>query len=387
MIGRLICKPNRLPPFLVHLRPCNYGAVPQLNHSFMWRQVEFLRGRPFCPNQLKWKQLVNSLIGSRKSDSRLIDSMDLGEVLKILEFVSLAHCQSRRHELFSCITRRLSRLVSENDSASSGDILSMIQLYLNASLDVIDANSRRYKTVQIRECVTATHTLMNELFSVISKRQLLIAEIPKFLFVASIAASKDWSDPIGFSLSEASNKAIGFLLGTDANHSIRIETIWAISRLVKLGLVEQACLDIVPLRRLISPNELQRYELGNNFTCLEVAPVNSFHHLLQLEEAFTTLDLRETSVGKLLGTIMESITPTNSLIMVDFIWWCAMAECDVHPRLSEWAKAGTGGLSENDRWKFVNGISHIVEISKRRGTVSSDKLEQLEYFIRNNRIS
>jgi hypothetical protein len=342
-----------------------------------FRQADFLHERAISPNQLKWKQLINLLIGSSRSETRLLDSMSGKELKRVLQFLSGAHCQTRRHETFHKISDRFSLLISENDNWNTGDMLGIARLYIEAALDVIDANARRFKAGDISECVTVSHNLLNQLFSIIYARNISTDEIPSLLFTLSVAVSKGWIQGPGMiSLVQYSKKAVDYLLHNDTDLSVRIETLWAISRLVKLGLLDRESVDQLPVRRLISSNDLLRYRIGENFTCVDFAPAGSFHHLLQLEEAFTVLDLRESSIAQLVKEIIRSGSQRDALVAVDYIWWCALAECEVHPDLCEWVKACTG-LSENDRWRCVNGASHIVEITKRRGNVVPPQLEYL----------
>jgi hypothetical protein len=350
-----------------------------------WKKFNYLKDQPVrSPNQLKWKQALNQLLGSSRNDSRLIDTMGTPELMKIASEFAGFHSQARRHEIFRQVSSRINAVSSRACDLTNDEILIFLQALLESSLDVVDSETKRFRSAQIRECITDSHSVITVLLSTILSRDLSPEESVKFMYLGAIAQSKGWFDfgEQEAPLSDILDACLKHLRTNYVDFSTRSKTLWAVGRLKTLGRVAVSDEGQAFLRRSVIPQELLRFDVTSNFTIVQPANASEFHHLLQLEEACTHLGFTDTLLSNELGTVIDKMTKENRdpRIETDLIWWCAQSESGVHKFLADWMTTCVSHmklLSENDRWKCVNGFSHVVDIAKRNRS-----MEDLETGVR-----
>jgi hypothetical protein len=212
------------------------------------------------------------------------------------------------------------------------------------------------------------------------------------MYLGAIAQSKGWFD-LGEQVAPLPDILDACLKHLRLNYvyfSTRSKTLWAVGRLKTLGCVAVSDEGQAFLRRSVIPQELLRFDVTSNFTIVQPANASEFHHLLQLEEACTHLGFTDTLLSNELGTVIEKMTKENRdpRIETDLIWWCAQSESGVHKFLADWMTTCVSHinlLSENDRWKCVNGFSHVVDIAKRNRSMENLETgvrEKINFLIR-----
>lgn len=374
--------------FVSHLSRSNVRSVREF-----WKLFDHLKEIPVkSPNQLKWKQAINLLIGSARSDRSLMDSIDPPDLLRIADHFSAVPCQLRRHEVFRSISQTLNSVDSRIRDLSTGQITAVLHSYMDASVDVVDSETKRFKSTQLRECITETHALISKLMAEVLSRDLAPAESMKLFYLIAKGHSKGWleTQSADYKLQNMLLDTANYLKTAEVDFPSRCQTLWAVGRLTSMEQITVPENIRTILRRSIAPTEFVRFDISSNYTAVQPASKCEFPHLLQLEEFLTILDFSDTILGKELESVIEKVSLENidPTIAANFIWWSAQSESGIHNFLTDWMTTCASHmnlLSENDRWKAVNGFAHIIEISNRNGTIkelSEDQRARVNYLIR-----
>lgn len=356
-------------------------------------QLGYLKRNPaITPTQLKWKQLINSMIGSTRSRNRAIDAIPPQQVLDVLSILSDHPEMPRRHEFFAAASSRLLGNLTNRENVNMSDSLRLLEVLLPSGLDVIDGESKRFRGSQVGECIQAAHELINILVEGISG-ELSGEDTTRFLICLALADSKGWIDSARCSTDVQCllPKSIQYLSSGRAGHVRTCETLWAVGRLAESGSIRLDDADKRIMRRLISETDLLPFRSPLGFSNIEPAEPSTFHTLLQLDEAFPKLGLSDSSLVRSTQAILLDLSSTlgDHTVPIDLIWWSARAECGIHPLLLHWVSLCMGRIdrmTQRERWICKNGVAHIVEISKRKNgsdwtSLSEASKLKLRFFI------
>jgi hypothetical protein len=274
----------------------------------------------------------------------------------------------------------------------------VIRGILEASLDVIDQETKRFKSQQIQASMRTCHDLINRLVEDILKEAHEVTTstvTTDLLFALALGLRKGWLTSVP---DQAVIESIAVLtlaqLDADASLRARAETVWALGELSSVGgyLISDSVK--AKVKRLLGESELLPFDLTQNFSTVDSVPREDFSILLQLQSGFEHLGLSDTCISSRVAGILSHVSTkpefADSSICVYFIWWLAQSESPVHPLLNEWAKTcinRADSLTDNERWMASTGLAHVMEIARRRDDdlikiLSETEISQLQYCVR-----
>jgi hypothetical protein len=312
-------------------------------------QFQYLLSNPSIPpTSLKWRQLLNAILGSRKGEWGCLSEFPPVEVLGLISSLMNYPSQPRHHEVFALCGSRLVNL-----PISLEDHVLLMRCFLGANLRVAHSETKRYRSRQVAECINIERLLVDRFFDQILTSDKIPGRIAcEVVYVYGLVSSRAELEHPSLSdrLAMIREEAIQYILDLDVGEAIllKAETLWGLSI---MGQHE-------PLRRVVTESEILTFDVSKN----RATPRTSeFRALLQLRSGLSRAGLSESSLYQAVNKMIADATCDASKISViaEWIWWSSMVQENAE-ELSPWAKicvSRRDSLTENEKWMVTAALS------------------------------
>ena len=360
------------------------------------RQFEHLKATgKESPNQLKWKQLLNALLGSPRSDVSALAHMSFDEILPVISHIATLPCQGRRHEVFSSCSERIMLIRAATGVLDTAASIQVVRAVLDASLDLVDAETRRFRSRQVREAIAAsTQVLQTLVTDILSDDTSKLTRHDSVRLVYSLAFAHDRGilpATRDGRLRGFADQAIEWCMSVQPGLGVptKAETVWAIGTFVSAGVVSGDVRDRV--RRIVTAQDLMGFQIGRNFSNVSIADPATFVALLQLQSGFRKLGLDSSALFSLIGDTLSDASTNpqcqNGTVAAQCIWWSARVADPASPLLADWTRTcmnRVDSLSENERWIASTGLHELLKRNDSLEALSEESIRQLNYCVSND---
>ena len=350
-------------------------------HEFR-SQFSYLLTKPeLSLNQLKWRALLNTLVGSRRRESDLLTKIDVSDIGKLLECISLSPAQARKHVIFSLCGSRVLQLRAVSSPFQACESMTLARAFLEARLDLAGPDTLRFHSRQVIESVDVAGEVIRQLVKdiIVDCMKLTAAQACEAIYVIALSAIRygiSGLRNIDALASDAVNYAMGLAVGESLQ--VKAEVTWALSVLANHNLVSPQT--AIRNKRIVCDGDLVRLrgDIGMSSGCFA-----DLKHLFQIESGLYRNN-KDSGIYKTVSEVVSGLSGSgeNGSMAAQCIWWCAVADEPSPDHLPAWVRTcmnKRASMTDNERWIASNGLKFL--------TTRGIKSREIDYCLKHDLIN